>query len=422
MASLLLTHTHMTLSRFASVFVTSLVLAAGAGCAAEEGAESEDEINTGKLTPADVSILLPLPKSNANESLAATAKGKGGDELVPQTAYKLNGMPLQKVLHPGFYPLHGAPNVDTEAEERAVLRLTAVRVDPCGRTKPSDPEARCVPEIRLVFQPVLATAEGVFEAADGAIHAFYRVSEGELRAFTKAMFDARNVGGRFSYTSLGVHPTLAKEGLTGAFAKELYAQVKKVCGGGNLERVTFLQRTAAREPVWVFGITSVTNKVAKVETIATTSSTRQVIEGPGLSLPMHLTGLEDGEAPTETASPDKIGALLDRRTTSEAEQVKALNASLRIDNPLIHSPETMACVECHVASGTRKSALAEKPQLKDRIDPANVFKAPMTARHVASKDVGNLHSFSWKGTDPGVSDRAANDSAQIAARMNKLLF
>ena len=59
---------------------------------------------------------------------------------------------------------------------------------------------------------------------------------------------------------------------------------------------------------------------------------------------------------------------------------------------------------------------------KARIDAANVFQPPMSAKHVASKDVGNLHSFSWKGTDPGVSDRAANDSAQIAARMNKLLF
>ncbi len=404
------------------MFLTSLVLAAGAGCAADDGAESEDDINTGKLTPADVSILLPLPKSNANESLAATAKGKGGDELVPQTAYVLNGKPQQKVLQPLFYPQHGAPGIDTEAKERPLLRLTAVRVDPCGRTKPTDAEARCVPEIRLVFQPVLANAAGVFEAADGAIHAFYRVTEGELRTFTKAMFDARNVGVRFSYASLGVHPTLAKEGLTGAFAKELFAQVKKVCGGGNLERVTFLQRTADREPVWVFGITSVTNQVAKVEKIASTSSTRQAIEGPGMSLPMHLRGLDEGEAPTETGSPDKIGAILDRRTTTEAEQVKSLNASLRIDNPLIHSPETMACVECHVAAGARKALLSEKPLLKDRIDPANVFKAPMTAKHVASKDIENLHAFSWKGTDAGVSDRVANDSAQIAARMNKLLF
>ena len=409
--------------KFALAFV--LATAIGAGCAVEdEGSTGEtgDALSVTKLTPADVSILLPLPKLSADESISPTAKGKGGGELVPASAYKISGEPGQSGLNKSFYFNHGGADASTDAKERPLLRLTAVRVDPCGRVAPADPETRCVPEVRLVFQPVAANAAGKFEAADGAIHAFYRVTLDELEGFTRAMFDARNASGGFSYSSLGVHPTLAKEGLSGKFAKVLFAEVKKVCGADNLERVTFLQRTTAREPVWVFGITSVTDKQAKVEKIASTKKTLQAIEGPGFNSPMHLTDLSLPGGPTETGSDDKISAILDRRTTTEAAQIKALNASVRIDNPMIHSPETMSCVECHVASGARSSLLAAQPALKSRIEPSNVFKAPMTTAHVTSKDVGNLHSFSWKGSDIGVSDRAANDSANVAAKMNKLLF
>ncbi len=405
----------------------AVIASAAAGCAVEDqedsSGESDAALSTAKLTPADVSILLPLPKANADESLAATARGKGGDELVPATAFKIAGAPGQKVLNETFYFDHGGARIQTPEKERPILRLTAVRVDPCGRVAPTDPESRCVPEVRLVFQPVLANVAGKFEAADGAIHAFYRVTLGELQAFTRALFDARNASGGFAYRTLGVHPTLAKEGLTGDFAKVLFAQVRKVCGAENLERVTFLQRTNAREPVWAFGVASVTNKQAKVQKIASTDATLQSIEGPGFNSPMHLTNLVDPDARApETGSADKIGAILDTRTTSPAAQLEALNASVRIDNPTLHSPETMACVECHVASGARKSLLAAQPALKARIDPANVFSAPMTTRHVASKDVGNLHSFSWKGSDIGISDRAANESANVAAKMNELLF
>jgi len=176
----------------------AVIASAAAGCAVEDqedsSGESDAALSTAKLTPADVSILLPLPKANADESLAATARGKGGDELVPATAFKIAGAPGQKVLNETFYFDHGGARIQTPEKERPILRLTAVRVDPCGRVAPTDPESRCVPEVRLVFQPVLANVAGKFEAADGAIHAFYRVTLGELQAFTRALFDARNEG------------------------------------------------------------------------------------------------------------------------------------------------------------------------------------------------------------------------------------
>lgn len=407
--------------------VAALFVGVASGCAGtdEDGADDAGEaLSTAKLTPADVSILLPLPKTSADETLAATAIGRDGEELLPETALKIDGAPNQDVLNLTFYWDHGKDHVTTTAEERKRLRLTAVRIDPCGRVAPGAPESACVPEIRLVFQPVLANRDGVFEAADGAVHAFYRVTTDELQGFAKAMFDARNASGGFAYTRLGVHPTLAKQGLGGTFAKTLFTKLKALCGGKNLERVTFLQRTNSREPVWVFGITSVKDEIAKVQTIASTTSTVQALEGPGFDSPMHLTELSGrpGAKPTETGTADKVSAILDTRTTSEAAQIAGLNASVRIDNPLIHSPETMSCVECHVASGARRALLDDKPALKAKIDPANVFKAPMTANHVVSKDVSNLHAFSWKGTDLGISDRAANDSAAVAAKMNALVF
>ncbi len=408
-----------------SLLRLALVAGFAAGCAAQTadaGEQTEEALSSAKLTPADVSILLPLPKRDANESLSATAKGKDGEELIPATAFVIKGAPTQKVLHEMFYRDHGDARVATADTERPLLRLTAVRVDPCGRVAPTSPASSCVPEVRLVFQPVLPNAAGTFEAADGAVHAFYRVSADELKAFTKAMFDARNASGGFAFTSLGVHPTLAREGLTGSFAKVLFAKIKGVCGGGNLERLTFLQRTSAREPVWVFGVASVTNKIAKVQTIASTTSKLQALEGPGFNSPMHFSDLSLPGGPTETGTDDKIGALLDTRTSSPAEQLRAVDASFRIDNPTIHSPETMSCVECHVASGARNSLLKKKPELRAQVAPGSVFDAPMTTRHAASKDVGNLHSFSWKGADIGISDRAANESARVAAEMNKLLF
>lgn len=413
--------------RSISTLAIGLALALAAGCAAESAEdvdESEGALSSAKLTPADVSILLPLPKASADESIAPTTKGKGGEELLPATAYLISPEPGRpQLLDTLFYGSHGEPGM-TPAKERSALRLTGARVDPCGRVAPSDPQSSCVPELRLVFQPVLKNTSGAFEAADGAVHAFYRLTQKEVEAFAKAMFDARNASGAFTYKTLGVHPTLEKEGLTGSFAKALFSQVKKVAGAANLERVTFLQRTPSREPVWVFGITSVTQAKAKTEKIATTRSTIQALEGPGFNSPMHLTSISGraSDKATETDSDDKLSAILDTRTTSPADQRKALNATLRIDNPLIHSPSTMSCVECHVASGARKSILVREPTMKKDIDEANVFKAPMSASHAASKDVGNLHSFSWKGTDLGISDRTANESASVAAKLNKLLF
>ena len=80
----------MRLCRPSLSFALSFAILAGAaaGCAVDDqedpGGESDAALSTAKLTPADVSILLPLPKASADESLAATAKGKGGDDSFPR--------------------------------------------------------------------------------------------------------------------------------------------------------------------------------------------------------------------------------------------------------------------------------------------------------------------------------------------------
>jgi hypothetical protein len=358
------------------------------------------------LTPADVTMIWPLPATQEqNDSmLRATSPGAHG-ELLPADLYEI------PVLDQRDWAVKD-PLVD-----RARLRVVAARLDPCFASfaKPDDPS--CVNQIRLVLQvirPGGGTPGGGAQLAanDGAVHAFYEIPREELLELVRRLAALRDRNGITAGNTLGVHPLLAKTGLGSEYARELQAMLLSHVGARRLTRVTFFARTAAREPEWPFGIFDVAGGKLAPQKIVTLGLERQVLEGAG---PVKVVR-------PATSSKDNPAALLPvfgpSRSASAAERA-AFAAALRIQNPGRHTPETMACAECHAAQRLQSSGEAV----------LGLRVADFREDHFASTvlapggriEAENFHSCGYLGTSLAVSTRTANETAVVLGAFDVLL-
>ena len=106
---------------------------------------------------ADVSILYPLP--DTIDLLIRPSEEAAFGELFPASLFPTAIGPVDIGISYGD------------------MRLIALRFDPCSARN------TCSPEVRAIFQPVVAGPGGLPTVADGAIHVFYAMPREELVAF-----------------------------------------------------------------------------------------------------------------------------------------------------------------------------------------------------------------------------------------------
>ena len=89
--------------------------------------------------------------------------------------------------------------------------------------------------------------------------------------------------------------------------------------------------------------------------------------------------------------------------------------AVNVQNPTLHSFETVDCVNCHLAEGARlvgESLYGFKA--------TKAFTHPRSLAYVSErKSVTNLHAFGYLHRKISIMQRTANESVVVAAEMEK---
>lgn len=397
--------------------VALLSLAACAAQSSDDDATSGDEQDiTRKPAQAqmnDVSVLFPMAKSKAEMAGYLTA-----DALIPSALYtSATGEPLTP---PKSIPV-GADAGLVYNE----LKVVAFRVDPCfANLGPVTPDTQCDNQLRLILQP-LSFGDGATTASafDGGIHAFYSISRDDLVALTKSLIAIRQkASGSKALGALAVHPLLAQEGLLGDTAKAMNALLTQYASPKNLVRFTML-KPGNLATTWTFrGFDIANNKSTAMVIPSLPDKTTSVMFFAGFA-----SDLAGGFTPP-TQSKDSmqiLGNLANAQKATKDDQQAAIDAAVKIENPTMHSPNTIDCASCHVAgpSSIRTGAslgLTTKGNVNTfQRNTKLVSAADMKQTTPIDDDTRiNFHAFSYRDTFPMVSLRVINETASVVAFLN----
>jgi hypothetical protein len=414
-----------------SILFCLLALAACASAPGDDAAaQSGEQALAGGGAPAatlpvqlnDVSVLLPLPATQKEFAslLAADAKGAAGILLDRPLYENATGFtPPTMPIPPGGSP--GLLYTD--------LRMTAFRLDPCfAHLGPITDPSKCENQLRIVLQPVFFGTQ--VSVADGGIHVFYSLTRAELLAAVEEVAALRVAqGGTADLGPLAVHPIVKAQGLTGAMARGLQAIVLKYAGMSRLERFTVLQATNL-DADWNFSGFDVTHAggVAKTTPMIVPTlpaNTTSVIFFGGFS----QSDLFGSFTPATKSADDMhlLANQTDATAATPAARQAAYDAALRIENPNLHSPNTIDCASCHMA-GPARVRVGEQIFKLSATGDANAFVPD--AKYVSAADAKTttpfdpkdngveLHAFSYKNVAPMINQRVMNETAAVIAYLN----
>jgi hypothetical protein len=367
------------------------------------------------LTPHDISIGLPLAQLGPIES---TTMGHYG-ELLP--ARHITRM----LQHLGAKTFDSQQN-PTGAPEALVA--TAIRIDPCFGPPDVSVQGKCDHQVRIVFQPVYMR-DGSPLAGDAGVHAFYAVSSSQLDALVREIARAKG-DAKYANEPFGVHPLLARNGMTGAFGTALTQAVLKLVGDRRIIRITGYEHEHREiqtnppgvhdmESTWRFAQMKMGRGAPAGETTETTG-----LDGAGSSEEEgEYRGGASGEdtgndgwcwlGNDETRTPDSLYML------NQISQTLAIRAA-RIENPSTHTPDTVDCGSCHIAQATRHQfehlAPLEAKRESFVVDPTLNLRATTEKRSYS-----NIHAFSYFGRTFTANQRTVNETAVVVGSLNKRL-
>jgi hypothetical protein len=365
----------------------------------------EPQTTLTKVDPQDIALIFPLTKAprDVDAMLAGTSRGAFG-ALVPRAAFdKLPG-PLD-ARSPGPASTQGEP-------ARAGIKVVAARIDPCFAIPGGG--APCVPQLRLVFQGI-HVANGTVGADDGAVHVFYELPQDRLVYLVKQVLTLREREGNYLPAPLGVHPIMERQGPSGAFAMGLKNILLQHAGESRVTRVTFFLRTNSRQSQWIFGQLDKVGGDYQRALIPTTTGDEQTFSG------INAEGFSFSKPTPATTHTDDLTLLLNTAEAMKADanaRQRAFEAALRIDNPAKHSPDTIDCTSCHVATTLAEDART-RWRLTDSAQAEYTPKAPFGGP--APRSIENLHAMSYLGRELGLTQRTANETAVSVAAVNELL-
>ncbi|MEW6119208.1 MAG: hypothetical protein AB1593_03865 [Pseudomonadota bacterium] len=357
----------------------------------------------------DATVVYPLPQTEAelNAMLAPQDAGKEGP-LLPQKFWQ-----RLPAINQGESP----------ALTYRSLRVVAVRFDPCFRDG-----GACHPQVRFVWQPIgLAvygsTSIGGLEAKDAAVHTFHTLSPAIFREMM-AEYDllSRRVADLRDDQPLQVHPAIRKQGLDGRFAQGLKRLLLKYCGESSLWRVTAMSTLVGADKWEFHGFNIVDGKPVDIVIPRTGNATRQSYFVSLLSERDYTNGKL---SPAPTGEDNLNRMLRDSRTLviRGTDTLRSLAESVvRIENPDIHSAESMDCVSCHTSQVAGTLLFDKQPRLAQ--DPEIIRQAYRSSPLLRDLP-GNpsrprvLRALGYFEKFPVLSRRAVNETAEVVERLNR---
>jgi len=406
---------------------TALMVALAGACAApdeepDHDTEGSEAAFTQDLRPElaqvnDVSILFPLAKTKAAYDRGYLTTGA----LLPKAVYERAFGPS------GTLQIGGTP----PAPAQDGLRLVAVRFDPCfAQRGPVVDEGACKNQMRLVFQTLSFTNKTT--AADDAVHAFYALTREELTDAVRTMIDLRQrkVGER-RLGPLAPHPLLAARNgdLDVSTASEVNELVASLAKADRLVQITQFAPSGL-DTTWNFSGFDVEKGAAlEIPTLPAGDDTH-VAFFAGFT-PGELEGDPAFVPASNAPSSDNMQDLGNRARAAAAGaegRERAFAAMLRLENPDLHTPDTIDCASCHAVEPVRK-LLGAKHYASEMASARGAFEPDerwVPTADVAELEAGesgvNVHMFSYKGTTPSIHRRTVNESAAIVAHINSRIL
>ena len=354
----------------------------------------------------DVTYIMPLPlNATQNNLLKLQSEGSKG-VMIPQA------MVMQ------------LPFMDMEHEKdqiNAMTRLMTVRIDNCF---PLPTPQSCQKQIRMVWQPVLEK-DGVITTVDAAFHSFYVLTDEE---FTSLLNDLKTWKKKYqkressaTTEALDIHPYWKHDKDESHALLDFNTLITKYAGEKNLSRVTVMVLRRMND---VWGFLGAEVKEGKLEIGA-------IPRLDGKTSQMFFNSLRDinqyvgammNPAPLKPEA--NLASFINTATNSavftEQELIGNLQSAFAIENPNLFNPESMDCVNCHIAQSSREW-LSAKITGATTIDQ-NLFSAfkytnPSYNLENKSTQVFNTHQLrgvGYFGQNLAISQRVINESAVVA--------
>lgn len=344
------------------------------------------------LTLNDVSILYPLPSSEDEDTLyRPTSRGAYG-ELIPVVVY-------QKIPAIAVEPAH-------KTYEK--LRAVGIRIDPCFPKSASD--SSCVPQIRMVWQPLTPRKGMPYIAVDAALHTFYDLPRDDFRKLIAEIEKLKSTQSvSTSDEPLGIHPILKKEGLRGKYAQSLAKILLSHVGEKRLSQATFMRLTGG-DTAWNFGGFIVQGENIRSLPIARISHAIQAFTNNAKT--SALTDFVDASIGPAPKGPDTFVELVEKRSKRPVKEM--VSGILNVENPKRHNAHTVDCASCHIAQAARNWAFFQYPKLKlhelaekERF----VSRFNLTNTSAFQNRTTVLRAFGYFGTEPAISQRTIHESA-----------
>jgi len=356
----------------------------------------------------DVSQLLPLPGVQELQQMLAPPERGARGALLPYEAYRL------------------LPLLSDQADQDQVylhnLRVIGVRFDPCfaeGRSP-----TKCRPQIRLVWQPLLAVGDQV-TTLDAAIHTFHEFTEAEWKRIElelKLLPQSRN---RVSF--LTVQPEIQTQGYAGDYWKRLRQLILSECGESNLIRATVMTVRMSRR--WTFAGIDRNGSGWTVMRIPTLEQANPVSQTFLLS-PEGMMNLEEFVGGVSALPKSEelwmrllVNSLELKKAESEANLMSVVRRAIRLENPGFHNPGTADCVSCHLAQPVRLWGEKNFPNWNWRgefgTDRFTGSRQDLRNSSVNPFRTDRMRAFGYFGRDPILSQRVIHETALVVDRLNR---
>ncbi len=353
----------------------------------------------------DISILYPLPVQILNNFLLKPQDQEKFGELIPKRYYSQ------------------LPNLG-EADPEVIfkhLNVVAIRLDPCVPRLTM--VETCKAQIRFVWQPINDLRFHGITTGDLAVHSFYDISAAdldfifsEISGYKSKFFKAgegRSLVSSFANNRLQVHPILSFEGLSGPFAFKLRKLLLNSVGESKMTKLTFMRNLGSG--IWNFGGFDIRNGILTVAKIPHLGQPEQYYYNSSKS----KTDFVDGGPVPAVSEGDQFTFLVsdseNAQKYSDLEIADAVKAAAKIENPLLHNPNTVDCVGCHTAQMARIWAIKNRPNLNwEQVIAPVTYKSDFDLAN-PSPDVADttvLRSFGYFGKNPVFSQRVINESAE----------
>ncbi len=370
-----------------------------------------------KLSASDVSLLLPLPDLEKKRPDFRIPFEEVGPQGVVFSKDNFKKLPLVSSVFPDL----------DEAYKNSFI--TGVRIDTPNNL------------VRLIGQ-TLHVVGGETRSFDFGLHLIYLAPTtesmvAELQAIKK---EALALGVSTDGVALGVHPLFRgeywKDAQKRGLAEKVRGFVLRLAGQKSQVAASIMVTHEDSEPIrWEWARVAfdpasknvlvagdpgfdAANKATFITNVEGVHATH-VFEVP--------SGERDGKIIGRSKEVPELEKLLLPKIPSPQEEPLAYDAAYRIENPKLLAIPQADCVSCHVSTSYRLSAEAVwgvPSGLKSAYQaPAGIStEIEVSIRSFMEANLYAVLNFGYLGTDPSISQRTANETAEVLAVIQTRFF